>query len=245
VSGPLPNGVEREARALGDPTRHRIFRHIADARRQVGVAELTALVALNHNTVRQHLTVLKDAGLVVDEVERRNRPGRPRLLYRLNPDIGGTWETDGPYELLATLLSEVVHTQETPRDVGRAAGRRRARNPSARHDGILSVLEEDMTADGFHPVAVAQRRGCDFVLGRCPFVEVAAIDPATVCQLHLGLVEGIAATLDEGAVVDLVVKDPRQAWCRVRCGTWQSKTPRRRPGTPASRNWPDEKGAGC
>ena len=102
-----------------------------------------------------------------------------------------------------------------------------------------------MTADGFHPVAVAQRRGCDFVLGRCPFVEVAAIDPATVCQLHLGLVEGIAATLDEGAVVDLVVKDPRQAWCRVRCGTWQSKTPRRRPGTPASRNWPDEKGAGC
>ena len=73
-----------------------------------------------------------------------------------------------------------------------------------------------MTAVGFHSVAATQPRGCDFVLGRCPFVEVAAIDPATVCQLHLGLVEGIAATLDEGAVVDLVVKDPRQAWWRVR-----------------------------
>ena len=72
-----------------------------------------------------------------------------------------------------------------------------------------------MTAAGFHPVAVTQQRGCDFVLGLCPFVEVAAKDPAIVCELHLGLVEGMATTLDDGAVVDLVVKDPRQAWCRV------------------------------
>jgi hypothetical protein len=29
VSGSVPDGVEQEARALGDPTRHRIFRYIA------------------------------------------------------------------------------------------------------------------------------------------------------------------------------------------------------------------------
>ena len=69
---------------------------------------------------------------------------------------------------------------------------------------------------GFHPVAVSGPRGGDFVLGRCPFVEVAAKDPATVCQLHLGLVEGLADLLGEGAVVDLVTEDPRRAGCRVR-----------------------------
>jgi predicted ArsR family transcriptional regulator len=53
------------------------------------------------------------------------------------------------------------------------------------------------------------------VLDRCPFVEVAVTDPATVCQLHLGLAEGVATELSEGAVVDLVAKDPRQAGCRL------------------------------
>jgi DNA-binding transcriptional ArsR family regulator len=43
---------QAEARALGDPTRYRIFRYIADARRPVGVAELTDLLGLNHNAVR-------------------------------------------------------------------------------------------------------------------------------------------------------------------------------------------------
>ena len=50
-------GVELQvqAKALGDPTRHRIFRYIADAAAPVGVAELTDHVGLNHNAIRQHL----------------------------------------------------------------------------------------------------------------------------------------------------------------------------------------------
>jgi len=216
TNGPVADRVQREARALGDPTRHRIFRHIADAQGLVGVAELTALVGCNHNAVRQHLALLEDAGLVVEEIEQRRRPGRPRLLYRLNPDIRGSWGTDGPYELLATLLSEVVRTHAAPREVGRAAGRRRARQTGGRDDGTLRVLEADMVAAGFHPVALTGPRGGEFLLGRCPFVEVAARDPATVCELHLGLVEGVATALEEGAVIDLVAKDPRRAGCHVR-----------------------------
>jgi predicted ArsR family transcriptional regulator len=33
------------------------------------------------------------------------------------------------------------------------------------------------------------------VLRRCPFAEVAAADPGTICQLHLGLAEGLAEGL--------------------------------------------------
>ena len=81
--------LQREARALGDPTRHRLFRYIADAPAPVGVAELTAYIQLNHNAVRQHLAVLKDAGLVTEDTENRDRPGQPRLLYRLHPEAAG------------------------------------------------------------------------------------------------------------------------------------------------------------
>ncbi|MHB1783921.1 MAG: ArsR/SmtB family transcription factor, partial [Acidimicrobiales bacterium] len=65
----VDEGLQHEARALGDLTRHSLFRYIADAPDAVGVAELTDHVRLNHNAVRQHLAVLKDAGLVTEEVE--------------------------------------------------------------------------------------------------------------------------------------------------------------------------------
>ena len=69
--------IQREARALGDPTRYRLFRYIADAPRPVGVAELTGYAGLNHNAVRQHLAVLKDAGLVTEETENLPGPAVP------------------------------------------------------------------------------------------------------------------------------------------------------------------------
>ncbi|MGH3204164.1 MAG: helix-turn-helix domain-containing protein, partial [Streptosporangiaceae bacterium] len=93
-----------QAKALGDPTRHRLFRYIADAQAPVTVAELTGYVGLNHNAIRQHLAVLKDAGLVTEEAERRDRPGRPRLLYWLHPEAAGEWGTPGAYAWLAGLL---------------------------------------------------------------------------------------------------------------------------------------------
>jgi DNA-binding transcriptional ArsR family regulator len=56
--------LQEQARALGDPTRHEIFRYIADAGRPVDVAELTAHLGLNHNAIRQHLAKLVHAELV-------------------------------------------------------------------------------------------------------------------------------------------------------------------------------------
>lgn len=206
--------LQRAARALGDPTRHRIFRHVAGAVGAVGVAELTALLGLNHNAIRQHLAVLKDAELVVEETEVRGRPGRPRLLYRLNPDMAGTWGTEGPYELLASLLAEVLRTGDDPRAVGQRAGRRRARTLRAAR-ATVDGLEEDLRAAGFQPRRSATPDGYSFVLSRCPFSDVAAGDPDAICQLHLGMVEGLVEEMDADAGVELVAKDPGDAGCQV------------------------------
>ena len=56
--------LQIQARALGDPTRHELFRYIADAARPVEVAELTEHLGLHHNAIRQHLAKLVEAGLV-------------------------------------------------------------------------------------------------------------------------------------------------------------------------------------
>lgn len=210
----MADSVQREARALGDPTRHRIFSYVAEAEHPVGVAELTAYVRLNHNAVRQHLAVLRDAGLVVEEVEERDRPGRPRLLYRLNPEVGGTWGTSGPYEELATLLSGALTQHLSTREAGQAAGRERA----AKLDGSIdpvAALETQMVARGFRPSRVERGKRVEFVLGRCPYEKAAVGNTDAVCQLHLGLAEGLAEGLGGVEVTRLIAMDPRRAGCRL------------------------------
>ena len=206
--------MQREARALGDPTRHRLFRYIADAPRPVGVAELTDYVRLNHNAVRQHLAVLKGAGLVTEEAEDRDRPGRPRLLYRLHPEVAGRWGTPGAYAWLAGLLSGAIRRGLDPRQLGRLEGHRKSAELAGTGEPA-DLLEQEMTRRGFRPARAERGRRVDFILGCCPFAEVAAADPDTVCQLHLGLAEGLAHGLGGLVVERLAAKNARRAGCRL------------------------------
>lgn len=210
----MDDSLLQEARALGDPTRHSIFRYIADAEQPVGIAELTEFVQLNHNAVRQHLAILKDAHLVVEEVEERARPGRPRLLYRLHPEVADRWGATGAYSWLASLLANAVRRKQEPRQIGRQEGHRRAAELTGTGDHT-DLLEAEIVARGFRPTRVKKGRRVEFVLGRCPFAEVAASDPGTVCQLHLGLAEGLAEGLGGLEVERLVAKDPHRAGCRL------------------------------
>lgn len=207
------DSLQQEARALGDPTRHRIFQYIADHESPVTVAELTEYVGLNHNAVRQHLAVLKDANLVVEEREERDRPGRPRLLYRLHPEVLERWGAPGAYPWLANLLAAALRNQEEPRLAGREEGLRRAAEIHSPGTDSAALLEAEMLRRGFRPTLAEQDGRLEFILGRCPFVEVARSDPGTVCQLHLGLVEGLAEGLGGLEVEELLAKDPGDAGC--------------------------------
>jgi DNA-binding transcriptional ArsR family regulator len=63
--------------ALGDRTRRAIFERLAE--RPCAVGELAIGLPVSRPAVSQHLKVLKDAGLVVDQ-----RAGN-RNIYRVNP----------------------------------------------------------------------------------------------------------------------------------------------------------------
>jgi DNA-binding transcriptional ArsR family regulator len=64
--------------ALGDPTRREIFERLADRPRAVG--ELAGELPVSRPAVSQHLKVLKDARLVIDQ-----RVGT-RRIYQVDPD---------------------------------------------------------------------------------------------------------------------------------------------------------------
>lgn len=202
------HSLQAQARALGDPTRHALFRHVVAAG-TADVAELTAAFGLNHNAIRQHLAKLVAAGLVVGEPsasQGRGR-GRPRTVYRAAGGADGRWGVSGPYQRLSRWLLEILRSGDDPRVVGRRSGAERGAG--------LDALVEEMAREGFEPEVRRRGRRVDVVLHACPFADAAMDSPEVVCALHRGLAEGLAG--DALVVEDLVVRDPRRAGCSLRC----------------------------
>jgi predicted ArsR family transcriptional regulator len=208
--------LQEQARALGDPTRHGIFRYVADADRPVDVAELTEFFGFNHNAIRQHLAKLVDAGLVTEDRAPSTGRGRPRLVYRVNPAAESRWGVTGPYERLSLLLVEILRSGKSAVEVGRRSVRRRGLGSGAKRDPAAAVVEA-MERQGFDPVLRSRGTGIELVLRNCPFESAALADSDTVCAIHLGIAQGVAALSDGRLVVDeLVPHDPRKAHCQLR-----------------------------
>jgi predicted ArsR family transcriptional regulator len=209
--------LQQQAKALGDPTRHAIFRYIVDAGAAVDVAELTEQFGFNHNAIRQHLAKLVDADLVVEAPAPSSGRGRPKLVYRVSPSADSRWGVAGPYERLSWLLTEIVRSGDTPVEVGRRSVERQRLGGAPSDSDPIDVLVHEMERSGFDPSVRRRGERVDIVLHTCPFSSTAQIDPDTVCKLHLGMAYGVAELVDGLVIDELVPHDPRRAKCRLRC----------------------------
>jgi DNA-binding transcriptional ArsR family regulator len=82
----MANGTVDPWAALGDATRRAIFERLAG--RPSAVGELAEGLPVSRPAVSQHLKVLKEAGLVIDE------PVGTRRIYRVNTDGVGRLRAD-------------------------------------------------------------------------------------------------------------------------------------------------------
>ncbi len=209
--------IQRQAQALGDPSRFEIFEHIASSPGPVGVAELTDLMGFNHNAIRQHLAKLLDAGLVTETAEKRQTRGRPRLTYRARGDAFDRFQnrSGGSYRRLAGLLLDLVVSGDTPHEVGRrSAGCEGFADPAPAaptQAEIATALATRLEADGFDP----STNGVRIELNRCPFADLAGADPSIVCELHRGLIDGCVEELSTTTRATLTPRPPEQAGCVV------------------------------
>jgi DNA-binding transcriptional ArsR family regulator len=78
--------------ALGDPTRQAILDQLSDGPRAVG--ELAAVLPVSRPAVSQHLKVLKEVGLVLDQQIGTRRLYRtdPEGLALLRRHLDGFWQ---------------------------------------------------------------------------------------------------------------------------------------------------------
>lgn len=199
---PTADLAARRARALADATRRALLDHLQSS--GVDVRTLATRTGLHDNAVRQHLAVLRDAGLVVEELDREHRVGRPRTLYRATGDA----TTINPFERLAALLAEVAAGADV-RDVGMAEG---AALAAARGAGDpADVLAHLAATQGFAVHVDRHAEGVRIVLDRCPF---AAIAGPVVCGLHRAIADGVARAAG-GTVTGFDIADPAVRPCEL------------------------------
>lgn len=225
--------VGRQDSAGAGGTRAAILEFLCQVGEPVGVARICEEFGLNHTGVRRHLANLRDAGLVARSAAPPAGRGRPTLEFQAT---AAAHEEPGARQRdLVRLLLEMVTTGEDARAVGRRAGERLATEVRAASAGlrpptgdVARDLDSPDLEDTLRAIEIAARRmGFDparhsgpdgreeVVLRHCPFADGAVLAPDVVCELHLGMVEGVGASIGSDARMTFAFADPRLAGCRL------------------------------
>jgi predicted ArsR family transcriptional regulator len=176
---------------------------VLDVVRAVGgacsVQQVAERTGLHVNTARFHLDGLVADGLVTRQVEQRDTPGRPRVLYAAAASAPGPRS----FRLLAEMLTGMVAALDGARPAAVEAGRQWGRHlvdrpaPSEQVGAAEAVDRLNRVLDeiGFRPELRRGTDGTDVLLHHCPFREVAERHTDVVCALHLGLMQGALSEL--------------------------------------------------
>ncbi|MBX6749768.1 MAG: helix-turn-helix domain-containing protein [Micromonosporaceae bacterium] len=198
----LVGGDQGAGATLGE-SRARVLAVLQDAGGPLGVGEVASRVGLHANTARFHLDGLVESGLVDRSTEERAQPGRPRVLYTARPGTARVGRRS--YRLLAEILASYVaagvpQPTRAARRAGHAWGRFLADRlpPFGRVDAAAATkrLTGTLAEIGFEPEAVTAGRQRRILLHHCPFREVAEAHRDVVCSIHLGLMQGLLASID-------------------------------------------------
>jgi predicted ArsR family transcriptional regulator len=208
--------------ALDEPTRRRLYDHVARQPGPVSRDEAAAALDVRRATAAFHLDRLVDQGLLDVVFERRNGrsgpgAGRPPKLYRRSACEVAVSLPERHYELAGQLLAAALEEADRSGDSPRAALGRRAYemgqdlaetadptfDPWA---AALALLE----GQGYEP----RIEGGGVALVNCPFHRLAREHTDLVCGMNLRLIDGV---LDGIGSTGLTARlHPTPARCCVR-----------------------------
>ncbi len=217
----------RVRRALADDHRVDIVTELRDAPDGLDARELSRRVGLHENTIRWHLGILGDAGLVDSQPAAGGKPGRPRMVYRARPEPAEDAGRD-EHRLLATILtgtmSELADGEERAQEAGRAWGRYLVRKPSplehVSDEQAIAEVTRLLDEQGF----AATADGSEIHMRHCPFHDLAEQTPEIVCGVHRGIVSGALDELGSGLDMEGLDIFVRPDLCVARLARRRSET---------------------
>jgi predicted ArsR family transcriptional regulator len=194
--------------SLSDPTRRRLYVFVTRSSSPVSRDEAADALGIPRQTAAYHLDRLATEGLVEIEFSRRSGrsgpgAGRPAKLYRKTQREHEVSLPPRRYGLAARILLAAVSSGSVQRrDLVRAA---RSVGVEIGEGGLDRALEDT----GYDPVL---EEG-EIRFRNCPFHALKNDDQRTVCNLNLGLVEGILEGASDARTAFL---EPSDDYCCVR-----------------------------
>lgn len=213
--------------ALSDPTRAAVFEWAQAARQPVTREGVAEGVGISRKLAAFHLDRLVAAGLLHAETAPAKRVGRAPKVYRPSGRHVQVSVPPRDHEPLAEILlralpdaagghdSAVAAVRRAAAGRGRAvgaevAGRRRLGRLGP--ERALTVLTDVLNEHGY--LAVNDRGTVR--LRNCPFLPLAAQEPAMVCGLNHAFIDGVISGLEARGVSAVLCPDPAGCCVQVR-----------------------------
>ncbi len=195
----------------GDLQREAIIDALRDRPSGLDTNQLAGHLGVHPNTVRWHLGLLEESGLVRPSPELRHGRGRPSVVYRLTSE-GAAHDRD-EYRFLATMLTELVAED--------ANGETRAYQTGLRWGRHLQTAESTLDIvdlldrQGF---AATENHG-RIEMRRCPFAALAEDAPQVICTLHRGIIDGALKAAGTERSVETLQPFEEQGLCFAHLST--------------------------
>jgi predicted ArsR family transcriptional regulator len=215
---------------LDDPVRRRLYEFVG-ARTEPATRDAAAAAAgIGRPLAAYHLDRLVSLGLLTASYQRppgRTGPGagRPAKVYQRSGQEFAVSVPPREYELAARLLAQAVESDrggtsraalhDAARQFGAELGRRSRAGGAGLEEAWLAI-DAVLREHGFEPWP---DQDGTIVLRNCPFHQLAARYPDTVCGMNLALIEGLLTELGPTGMDPVL--DPAPGRCCVVLGTAQ------------------------
>lgn len=213
---------------LADPTRSALHAFVRRAREPVTREQAATAVGISRKLAAFHLDKLVAAGLLVADSRRGLRGvGRAPKVYRPSGLALHVAVPHRDFGLLADLLLQAIVSETNEESArlamlriaaerGAALGRRcrtDVRPGRLGAERALTLLDGVLSRRGYEPY----RSSADCLrLGNCPFHELAAAAPDSVCALNGAYLGGVLDGLQAGAVQAELAPAPGDCCVEIR-----------------------------
>ena len=198
-------------RGLTQPSRMRL---LAAVQEQPGLLlrELSERTGLHENTVRDHLLVLENEGLVARQTLRSGTRGRPPETYHPVREPHNNAEAD-------RRIDQAVRNGELLRRMGRVPA-----NETLPPEALaqLDALYEHLDDSGFEPEVDDEALEID--LEPCPFNTLVDGEQDFVCQVHSQLIRDTLTQVPGPLQLELLEPHMRHDRCRVHLRILQARS---------------------
>lgn len=217
---PRPSWADLSTRSALPPTRLRVLERVESHAEPVTALEVATELGLHHNTVREHLDALIEAGFISAQSRSTGRRGRPSILYQSTAPAPE--DVLDSYLALLDVVCETIGQDEAGLRCAQEIGRRWAQatdapEVQANADGTplsdeerVAALTPHLTTMGFAP----ERHGAECVLLRaCPLVTRSRVPHTLVCVMHEAFLNeelrrNDAVTNPDGVTRPLIALEP-------------------------------------